>query len=272
MATSNPSQLFLLADHIKLSLLERQRARSVNIAPNSQDPQISRSLDTLEAGIKALEKNPSSDADELDDLQTQLQALRDQFEGGGGDETGGGRADSILASPNDAALQRDFDAAQSRPGNSNSAVAGHRNVRFTDSPPSGKAAAAAATNRREELFPYRDDPDADLEAGVPDHGHLTNQQIHAYHASVMSEQDEQLDRLGHSIGRQRELSMAIGDELDEQMDMIDEVDQRVERHQGRLDGAARRLGKVARTARENWSMTTIVVLIVILVLLIVITK
>lgn len=52
---SKPSQLFLLADHIKLSLLERQRAVSLNLEPNSQDGEISRSLDSLREGLEAAE-------------------------------------------------------------------------------------------------------------------------------------------------------------------------------------------------------------------------
>lgn len=52
---SKPSQLFLLADHIKLSLLERQRAVSLNLEPNSQDGEISRSLDSLREGVEAVE-------------------------------------------------------------------------------------------------------------------------------------------------------------------------------------------------------------------------
>ena len=53
---ANPSQLFLLADHIKLSLLERQRAISLNIETNSQDGHISRSLDSMLEGVEALEQ------------------------------------------------------------------------------------------------------------------------------------------------------------------------------------------------------------------------
>jgi syntaxin 8 len=52
---SKPSQLFLLADHIKLSLLERQRAVSLNLEPNSQDGEISRSLDSLREGVEGVE-------------------------------------------------------------------------------------------------------------------------------------------------------------------------------------------------------------------------
>lgn len=101
---------------------------------------------------------------------------------------------------------------------------------------------------------------------------MSNQQIHTYHAKVLATQDDQLDTLSESIGRQRHLSMQIGDELEGQVALLDEVDRGVDRHQGRLDGAKRRLDGVARTARRNWGMTTIVVLIVILILLIIVLK
>lgn len=64
MSTTNPPQLFLLADHIKLSLLERQRAISLNLSPNTQDVQISRSLDQLRSGIDSLESQVEDKLDE----------------------------------------------------------------------------------------------------------------------------------------------------------------------------------------------------------------
>tara|TARA_R110002060_G_scaffold34413_2_gene45293 strand:+ start:358 stop:657 length:300 start_codon:yes stop_codon:yes gene_type:complete len=51
---ANPNQYFLLADHIKLSLLERQRAISLNLEPTSQDGHISRSLDSLREGLESV--------------------------------------------------------------------------------------------------------------------------------------------------------------------------------------------------------------------------
>jgi len=53
MAQSLP-QLFLLADHIKLSLLERQRAKALQIDSRTQNAEISRSLGSLRAGLTAL--------------------------------------------------------------------------------------------------------------------------------------------------------------------------------------------------------------------------
>ena len=64
MSTTNPPQLFLLADHIKLSLLERQRAISLNLSSSSQDVQISRSLDSLRSGVESLESQVADTPDE----------------------------------------------------------------------------------------------------------------------------------------------------------------------------------------------------------------
>lgn len=122
---------------------------------------------------------------------------------------------------------------------------------------------------RASLFPYRDEPDPDA---APDHSALDNQQIHAYHSRVMAEQDSQLDELGVSIGRQRELSMQIGDELDGQAMLLDEVEEGVDRHTAQFRRARGRLDRFSRKARENWSLTIIIVLIIVLVLAIVITK
>lgn len=53
---SNPNALFLLADHIKLSLLERKRAQALNLQSDSQDGHISRSLEQFRDGLEALQK------------------------------------------------------------------------------------------------------------------------------------------------------------------------------------------------------------------------
>ncbi len=53
---SNPNALLLLADHIKLSLLEQKRAKTLNLRRDSQDGHISRSLDQFREGLELLEK------------------------------------------------------------------------------------------------------------------------------------------------------------------------------------------------------------------------
>lgn len=270
---ANAAQLFLLSDHLKLSLLERQRAASLNLEPSSQDAEISRSLESFRDGLEALEAqgrdaecvypNGSNGQDSADrrtnsplqgagtqvsELRKQYDVLRQQFDGTNT------ATSATIAQPNDTKLSSDFSKAQSaRPSKS---------VRFQDDP-------AAQDPNRAALFPYRDEPDPDQ---APDHRHLDNQQIHQYHSQVIQDQDEQLDRLGASISRQRDLSINIGDELDEQAQILDDVDQGVDRHHTQIERARNRVGKIARKAKDNLSLTIIMSLIIILILLIVITK
>ncbi|CAI6254463.1 unnamed protein product [Periconia digitata] len=261
MSTTNPPQLFLLADHIKLSLLERQRAISLNLPSTSQDAQISRSLEQLRSGIESLESQTADADDEsissqLPRLRTQLADLTSQFSS----STNPATTSTATTTPNDPSLAPDFSAASSKKPRQPS-----KSVRFTDSNDDDQA----QDPNRAALFPYRDDPDPDA---APDHTALSNQQIHDYHSRVMEEQDDQLNELGMSIGRQRELSMQIGDELDGQVMLLDDVEEGVDRHTAQFTRARGRLDRFSRKARENWSLTVIVVLIVVLVLLIVITK
>ncbi|CAO2650637.1 Nn.00g019290.m01.CDS01 [Neocucurbitaria sp. VM-36] len=263
MAT-NPPQLFLLADHIKLSLLERQRAISLNLSPNTQDGQISRSLEQLRSGIESLESQVEDTSDEsitsqLPRLKSQLNELTSQF-----DRASSTVTSPTLQTPNNPSLSSDFAAAQKKPRQVS------KSVRFSDNPSTSDADADHDPNRA-ALFPYRDDPSSDPDA-PPNQENLDNQQIHAYHSQVIRDQDDQLDQLGASIGRQRELSMQIGDELDGQVMLLDDVEEGVDRHTAQFRRARGRLDRFSRKARENWSLTVIVVLIFILVLLIIITK
>lgn len=188
-------------------------------------------------------------ADSLPNLRRQLEDLTAQFHG-----FSSVSIEHTLNEPNSDALADDFSHASSRRS---------KTVRFNDTP---------ASPSPEPFGLYRDDPSSDS-AGYRDQaGDMTNQQLHQYHSQILEEQDEQLDRLGESIGRQREISMQIGDELDSHVAMLDEMDSTVDRHQGRLDRAKGVLGKVAKGAGDNKQITAIVVLIIILVLLIAILK
>ncbi|KAH7320306.1 target snare coiled-coil domain-containing protein [Stachybotrys elegans] len=265
--SNNPNQLFLLADHVKLSLLERQRAQSLNLDSDTQDGHISRSLDQFRDGLVNLrqerdrleqagdESAASAISESLPSLQKQFDDLTAQFHGFSNPSTR-----DTLTHPNSEELTEDFAHASTTSATS---ARKSKTVRFSDTPPSPS----------QELFgPYRDDPANDTAGYADEAAGMSNQQLHQYHNQILQQQDEQLDRLGESIGRQRELSMQIGDELDDHVAMLDEVDGYVDRHQSRLDRASKMLGKVARGASENKSMTIIIILIIILVLLIAILK
>ncbi|KAI0424634.1 v-SNARE [Xylaria sp. FL1042] len=279
---ANPNQLFLLADHIKLSLLERQRAQSLDIGSDSNDGHISRSLDQFKDGLAALENELKrlQDAgdedgaldisDSLPGLKKQYGDLTSQFHGFSSPST----ADT-LTHANDPSLKPDFEHATQKPSTSNSSLrpknarGASKTVRFSDNPSDDPR----SPDIEAQLFGsrYRDNPDDTM--GYRDETNdMSNVQIHQYHQQVLEQQDEQLDRLGASIARQRELSMQIGDELDDQVAMLDDVDVAVDRHQGRLDRAKRQVSRITRAAGESKQMIAIIVLIIILVLLIAILK
>lgn len=66
--------------------------------------------------------------------------------------------------------------------------------------------------------------------------------------------------------------MAIGDELEDHVLLLEEVDGHVDRHQSRLDQAKKKMDVVRRKAEGNWGGITIAILVVVLVLLIIILK
>jgi syntaxin 8 len=252
MATT--SQLYLLCDHIKLSLLERQRAISLNLPSNSGDRELSNSLEDLRDGIDVL------DHAEALTLRKQYEELYHQFSGSAP------APPATLTKPNDPSLAGDFAKAQSmRPRSSsfrrNNNRTPSKSVRFSDNPLEEDEANRAA------LIPYKDEPDE-----MPDHSDLDNQQIHEYHSQVIREQDTQLDQLSISVRRTGELSIQIGDELDEQNGMLGEVDEYVDRHQTQLDRAKGRLNRFAKAAKEGGNWTVIAVLTIILVTLLVVLK
>ncbi|KAL4878909.1 hypothetical protein BJY04DRAFT_106427 [Aspergillus karnatakaensis] len=263
----NPSQLFLLADHIKLSLLERQRAISLNLEPNSQDGEISRSLESLREGVESVDSEVTrleeANDDGASDLKDQLVHLRSQYS----ELSSQFHGPSPSSSSSDQTESAQFTNVKNSSADLKQPVPQHppsKSVRFMDD----SAAAEEDLNRRNLFQPYRDSPSPDS----ADMSGLSNQQVYDHHEQVMRDQDEQLDRLGESIGRQHQLSIQIGDELDGHVALLDGMDGDVERHQSRLDNARRRIDKIRRSAGDNWSMMTIIGLIIVLVILIVLLK
>jgi syntaxin 8 len=252
MAETTPRQLLLLADRLKLSLLERQHASSRHQDTTHYDARISQTLSQLQAGIAAIEtRQPQADAAEADSdlarVRKQYETLQSQFS-----------AMTVEASTSETA-----DTAQK-------GTARKQNARFRDDPNTEEEDPIERANRA-ALFAdqerYQDEPSS----GIDQTG-MDNQQIHDHHKQVFRDQDEQLEVLGQSIGRQRLLGIQMGNELDEQNDLLDDVERGVDRHTSTLERARRRLGHVARKSKANGSWITIGILIIILILVIVILK
>lgn len=261
MANTSTRQLLLVADHLKLSLLERSRAVSLNLDSTKQDAQITRSLTQLRDGIEALDAETEYH-DDVEDAPSDLALLRTQYQTLYKQFHNEEPPSSSTRQPNDPGLAETFAAAQTQPPR-------NKNVRFRDNPNALDEDAVEISNRA-ALFAdqerYRD------EEPTLDQSQLDNQQIHAYHKQVLRDQDEQLDSLGQSIGRQRLLGIQMGNELDEQNELLDDVERGVDRHSTTLERAAKRLGHVARKSKANASWITIAILVIILILVIAILK
>ena len=108
-------------------------------------------------------------------------------------------------------------------------------------PPS--AVHARETHSEEANFaPYTDDP----EAAYPSTDTMLQSQ-----RQMMEEQDMHLDQLATSIGRQRDLSLQINEELDVHHGLLESMDEELDRTGNRLSQARRKLDRVARGAKEN---------------------
>lgn len=103
----------------------------------------------------------------------------------------------------------------------------------------------------------QDDPDALAE--------LQQQQ----QMDMMREQDEHLDGVFQTVGHLRRQAGDMGRELEEQADMLDVVDETVERVGGRLQVGMQKLGHVVRQNEDRWSSCCIGVLILVLIVLLV---
>ncbi|GET03732.1 SNARE complex subunit [Rhizophagus clarus] len=71
---------------------------------------------------------------------------------------------------------------------------------------------------------------------------------------MIQNQDEDLDRLSAAIGRQQELGLMIGEELNYQVELLAETEDIVDRTEGRLNKAKRNLTKVSKKAKEKGSI------------------
>lgn len=204
----------------------------------------------------------------ISDLHTQLPKLRKQYEELSA-QFNGHTPTTSTTTPNDASLSPDFTAAKiTTPARTNKSVRFDKPYR--DASPDDTASRNALFNNSAGSSAASQQPYTDDDPSTPDQSSLSNEQIHSYHKQVLNDQDAQLDALSSSIGRQRMLGIQMGDEMDDQNAMLDDVERGVDRFQGNLDRARGRLGKVARKAKDNWSWVTIGVLILILVLLLVI--
>nr|XP_018260919.1 syntaxin 8 [Kwoniella dejecticola CBS 10117]OBR83077.1 syntaxin 8 [Kwoniella dejecticola CBS 10117] len=101
----------------------------------------------------------------------------------------------------------------------------------------------------QDLYPFRDYPDdasdEERDTGMSPGDMLDHQQ------TMMNDQDERLNLLSNSIGRQNHLSVQIGSELDIHHQLLEDTDHAMDRTANSLSRARRRLDRVANDAKQH---------------------
>lgn len=77
---------------------------------------------------------------------------------------------------------------------------------------------------------------------------LENGEILQHQNRVIDDQDTLLDQLSFVIARQKQIGVAIGNELELQVELLDETDMRVNRTQERMRYAARSMGRMMESS------------------------
>lgn len=88
-------------------------------------------------------------------------------------------------------------------------------------------------------------------------------------ATIMAEQDEQLDGVFQTVGVLRGQAEDMGRELEEQGHLLDEVDTLADRVGGKLSVGVKKVGEVIRKNEDSVSSCCIAVLIFVLIILLI---
>ena len=226
------TRLRLLAEQLKISILERNRLIALEIDPTADDEEEMRhSLRTLKTGIQSLDGNGTQY--KSDSLQDNIALLKAEYK----------------------ALCKLYNAEDPEYDGQTIGIVSDT-LPYRDDTGSYRDSLLPERSRKSVRF-----TDTLIQSDVSD-GDLLQMQT-----QIMQNQDSSLDALSQSIGRQRELSIQIGDELDEHGELLDNVGTMVDHSTTRLDQARTRLTTFSRKARENSHLLTIVMLIIVLVLL-----
>lgn len=111
------------------------------------------------------------------------------------------------------------------------------------------ASAAAAPEAKADLFRGASKPSGRVLGGplkeTERTRELDNSGVLQLQQQVMREQDEDVMSLGKTVSRLKDMGIMINEELELQNEMLGILDQDVERHQGKLDVAKKRIGKIS---------------------------
>ncbi|KAF9389042.1 hypothetical protein CPB97_012093 [Podila verticillata] len=226
METTWGSKLSLVADSTLVTVFERNRCRANGLSSTSQDKTIEKNLPRLREGIQQLEA-------ELSEAEQRGTAPSKEL---------ASREDTLIK------LQSQLEKLEALLQDKDDMNA--RNVLLGLN-------QGSANHSRSKVVRF-----SEHEVEVDN---LDNSQMLQLHQRIMDDQDTNLDRLSEALGRQQDIGLMIGDELDTHLDLLEETDHLVDRTENRLGSAAKRLAKVAKGTKGCGSWTIILILVIILV-------
>jgi len=101
---------------------------------------------------------------------------------------------------------------------------------------------------------------------------LSNDELRQEQRRVIREQDEGLDALADILARQKTIGLTIGDEVDTQNEMLDDIRENVENVHGRVVRETRNIDRVDRKDRTWWLWLIMVLLLIAIVVIIAIPR
>ncbi|KAL5021090.1 hypothetical protein ScPMuIL_000245 [Solemya velum] len=115
------------------------------------------------------------------------------------------------------------------------------------------------TFRRSDPWGTQDEPE--------EYRDMSNQDVRQTQQQIIAEQDKGLESLSHVIGRQKQMALDIGDEVDAHNEILDDINEHVDRTKDRLLKETRHITIVDRKSATccYWVMIVILFLAIIVV-------
>jgi len=88
----------------------------------------------------------------------------------------------------------------------------------------------------------------------------------------MQDQDTALDSLGNTVTSIKHIALAIGDEADEQNELLQEIDGMTDKTNVRVRNTGRRVTRIDKQSSARVAWAIIIILLISLVVLLILTK
>ncbi|KAL7421308.1 hypothetical protein Q5752_004193 [Cryptotrichosporon argae] len=131
-----------------------------------------------------------------------------------------------------------------------------------------------STRKADKVTGYRDDPDADLEAGDGNDAAEAERWERQEQQMLIRQQDDTLGLISGTLHTLASQAGLIGHEVVEQSEMLDDLGNRVDSTQTRLGKVTRTLNDFIRRnedTRSSWCIGILIVILIILLMLVIIT-